>query len=202
MRWGSKSERGCSGTTCGKAHPTLCPRSQDLKCLDRLCPWKLHTHRCVRSDPGRGHAWGNGRNSSQGNRDQFRGNFQGNRVQRPNSLYPRQGYGGDPFVGQGGGPAGRHVGRHAGGLIDGHAGGRAGQGVGHAGTLLRGHNRAWADPGNNQCFQDLTAQQNLLGALEQQLQLVLSRVIKQALTTEPVAMQAWGTGGGIANPSS
>ena len=50
MKWGNKSEKGCSGTTCGKCHPTLCPKSLDLKCLDRQCPWTLHTHRCMRAD--------------------------------------------------------------------------------------------------------------------------------------------------------
>ena len=50
MRWGNKSDKGCSGTTCGKSHPKLCPKSLDLRCLDRLCPWKLHTHRCMRAD--------------------------------------------------------------------------------------------------------------------------------------------------------
>ena len=37
IRWGNISERGCSGTTCGKSHATLCPKSQDLRCLDRIC---------------------------------------------------------------------------------------------------------------------------------------------------------------------
>ena len=59
MRWGNRSDRGCSGTTCGKAHPTLCPNSLELKCLDRECPWKLHTHKCQRSrSGGSGPLWG------------------------------------------------------------------------------------------------------------------------------------------------
>ena len=147
---------------------------------------KLHTHRCVRNDPGRDHTWGN--------RDQFRANFQRNRDQRPYSKYPGHRQGGDHAGGQVGGPNGRHIGRHD--------GGRADQGVGQAVTALRGHNRVWADPRDNMGFQDMTAQQNLLGALEQQLQQVLSRVIRQALTADVGTRPTWGPGGGFANPSS
>ena len=53
MKWGSKDDRGCSMVqeTCSKAHPKLCPRSLELKCFDRDCPYKLHTFKCQRSRP-------------------------------------------------------------------------------------------------------------------------------------------------------
>ena len=52
----------------------------------------------------------------------------------------------------------------------------------------------------DQYFLGMTAQQNLLGALEQQLQQVVSRAILQALTPR-APIPAWGLGGNPA-PSS
>ena len=159
MRWGNRSERGCSGTTCGKAHPTLCPKSQDLRCLDRICPWKLHTHRCVRSDQGRGQT----------------------RAQGGGSVRPQpynQGY--------------REQRRHQ---------GQGGGGQQRQGAAAGGNQQVRTGTGNNQYFQGLTAQQNLLGALEQQLQQAVSRAIMQALSGA-VPAPVWGAGGGIVPPSS
>ena len=53
MKWGSKDERGCTMVleTCKKVHPTLCPKSLDLRCYDKLCPYKLHATKCQRSRP-------------------------------------------------------------------------------------------------------------------------------------------------------
>jgi hypothetical protein len=55
MRWGDRDGRGCSGITCGKAHPSLCPKSLDLRCFDRFCSWRLHTEKCQR--PGTNGGW-------------------------------------------------------------------------------------------------------------------------------------------------
>ena len=170
MRWGNKHGRGCSGTTCGKAHPTLCPKSQDLRCHDTLCPWKLHTHRCERSDQGRGQAGGNGRPYPQ-----VRG-FQ---------RAPGQ------HQGQGGG---RH--QQAGGGNHQQAGGGNHQ---QAGGGRRSNQQVRTGSGNNPYFQGLTAQQNLLGAIEQQLQQAVARAIMQALSG---AAPVWGTGVGNVPPSS
>ena len=51
-------EFGCSGTDCGKLHPTICPRSDEqLMCFEKHCPYKLHTQKCEREpwqrQPGR-----------------------------------------------------------------------------------------------------------------------------------------------------
>ena len=53
MKWGSKDERGCTMVleTCKKVHPTLCPKSLDLRCYDKQCPYKLHATECQRSRP-------------------------------------------------------------------------------------------------------------------------------------------------------
>ena len=52
MRWGDKVGKGCKDEDCGKHHPTLCPKSLDLKCLDKKCPHKLHTKKCIRIKKG------------------------------------------------------------------------------------------------------------------------------------------------------
>ena len=51
MKWGNSDEKGCSGNNCDKAHPVLCPRSLQLKCLTKDCPYKYHTSKCVRQEP-------------------------------------------------------------------------------------------------------------------------------------------------------
>ena len=48
MRWGDKILKGCKDEQCPKLHPPLCPKSLDLKCLDKACPHKLHAQNCVR----------------------------------------------------------------------------------------------------------------------------------------------------------
>ena len=59
MKWGSKHESGCKVSPCQKAHPVMCIKSLDLKCLDKDCPVRLHTTKCVRWKPqGSGHRAG------------------------------------------------------------------------------------------------------------------------------------------------
>ena len=48
MKWGAKHANGCKVSPCPRAHPVMCIKSLDLKCLDRNCPLKLHTIKCVR----------------------------------------------------------------------------------------------------------------------------------------------------------
>ena len=50
MKWGDRHEKGCIGTTCNKVHPLLCGKSLDLVYLDKMCPYKLHTLKCKRSE--------------------------------------------------------------------------------------------------------------------------------------------------------
>ena len=211
MKWGNKSDKGCSGITCGKSHPTLCPKSLDLKCFDTQCPWKLHTHFCMRADRGVGRkdqGWNEwvrvGRRGNRGARDQ--------RSSGQRSTRDRQGWVGPPgrqggtgaapqgWVGppgrQGGaapqgwfGPPGRQggavtasqgwvgpTGRQGGAALQ---GGQVGAGTGH---LQQPSNHPQASPWVGQGFQEMTAQQNLLGALEQQLQQTVTRAILQALS--------------------
>ena len=54
MKWGDKNNKGCKKSPCDKLHPLVCPRSLDLKCLERNCDVKLHTRKCVRSKHGAG----------------------------------------------------------------------------------------------------------------------------------------------------
>ena len=49
MRWGDKVAKGCKDESCSKLHPEMCPKSLDLKCVDKSCPHKLHTKKCIRS---------------------------------------------------------------------------------------------------------------------------------------------------------
>ena len=51
MRWGDELAKGCKNTECPKLHPPLCPKSLNLKCLDRKCQYKMHTRKCIRSTP-------------------------------------------------------------------------------------------------------------------------------------------------------
>ena len=48
MKWGSKHANGCKVLPCPRAHPSMCIKSLDLKCLDRNCPVRLHTSKCAR----------------------------------------------------------------------------------------------------------------------------------------------------------
>ena len=48
MKWGPKHVNGCKESPGPKAHPVMCIKSLDLKCLDRNCPAKLHTSKCSR----------------------------------------------------------------------------------------------------------------------------------------------------------
>ena len=68
-----------------------------------------------------------------------------------------------------------------------------------AGGGRRGNQQVRTGAGNNPYFQGLTAQQNLLGAIEQQLQQAVARAIMQALSG---AAPVWGTGVGNVPPSS
>ena len=49
MKWGDKVDKGCKKVPCEKLHPLVCPRSLDLKCLEKSCDVKLHTRKCQRS---------------------------------------------------------------------------------------------------------------------------------------------------------
>ena len=51
MKWGDKAANGCKKVPCDKLHPLLCPRSLDLKCLEKSCDVKLHTSKCRRLRP-------------------------------------------------------------------------------------------------------------------------------------------------------
>ena len=158
MRWGDRDSRGCSGTTCGKVHPTLCPKSLDLRCFDKFCQWKLHTQRCQRATAAAG-GWQSVNNSrergggQQGQdrggygREQYRGGF-GTRGgdQGPNQYYQNRG---EPDRR---GPGGNNTQY------------RSGRG-----------------------FQGMTAQQEVLGAFnltgfEQQLQEAVTRAIVMAMS--------------------
>ena len=183
MRWGSKHERGCSGTTCGKLHPTVCPKSLNLKCFDRLCPWKLHTQRCLRAtQPGsHPHDQAGGWARVTGRRQtvyQHRGPGYSDRPgqARPSQVRPNHGRPAQsrPF------PAGPHI----------QPGGNHGQ------TAVTAQS---AVPTLTQGFLGVTAQQNLLGTLEQQLQQAVTRVVLQALTG---AIPGLGIGTGSVPPSS
>jgi hypothetical protein len=65
MKWGDKVDKGCKKVTCDKLHPLVCPRSLDLKCLEKSCDVKLHTRKCQRSK----HRGVKGDQSSAGSRD-------------------------------------------------------------------------------------------------------------------------------------
>ena len=63
MKWGNRSSKGCSDAKCEFLHPLLCGKSLELKCLDKACPYRLHTQKCQRlptsasgGQPGRGTA--------------------------------------------------------------------------------------------------------------------------------------------------
>ena len=188
MRWGNRNIRGCSGITCGKAHPKLCPKSLDLKCFDSQCPFKLHTHRCLRSEQGWRQPGARG--------SELYTPLPGGRIipgapvwswQEPHrSGYPDQwGPGQQPWQ------------VHDGVRPRDHRG--PGQQVrqGHhptSGAVRVPHHGIQSDgAGNNPYFQGLTAQQNLLGAIEQQLQQAVSRAIMQALSgSAPVQGAAEG----------
>ena len=166
MRWGNKSDRGCSGIACGKAHPTLCPKSLDLKCFDNQCPWKLHTHRCMRAATGSGRG-------DQGRSDWARVGRQGwgDRGPRDNRFSAQgssRGYSGGPRSGGGTRQAGDTRSSQWG---PGRPQGGPGRPQGGAGL-----------PWNIPCFQGVTAQQTKLGTLEQQLQQAVIRAILQALS--------------------
>ena len=161
----------------------LCPKSHDLKCLDRLCPWKLHTHRCVRADTERRRETGAGQGlGRRGERYQGKGRpqFQGN-----GNQYHGQGRGGgaSPWQGAAGG----------GGSGWGQGGPPPRQGGGHYGVSGVSQNQT---PEQN--FQGLTAQQNMLGALEYQVQQAVTRAIMQALAG---AVPMLGAGQGSVPPS-
>ena len=180
MKRGNKSDKGCSGTTCGKCHPTLCPKSLDLRCLDRQCPWKLHTHRCMRAVTGdrRGGVGDQGKGDwvkVVGNGRGFRGG----------NSHGGQGHGGTGHGhgGQGNVAAGQHRQGAGNQRLYRQKADRAGKyrqgGVGvppHSANVTQPNN--W----NNLGFQGLTAQQHLLGTLEQQLQQAVTRAIMQALS--------------------
>ena len=63
MKWGKRHDKGCKSTSCDKAHPVLCDRSHDLKCLAPNCPFKLHTQKCVRIDQQQGRGVNNNSSS-------------------------------------------------------------------------------------------------------------------------------------------
>ena len=69
MKWGKRHDKGCKSTSYDKAHPVVCDRSHDLKCLVPNCPFKLHTQKCVRIEQqqqGRGAYSNRGRGHYQG----------------------------------------------------------------------------------------------------------------------------------------
>ena len=179
MKWGNKSEKGCSGTTCGKCHPTLCPKSLDLRCLDRQCPWKLHTYRCSRADSGTrrggsrdqtGNDWIRVDRNGRGGKGQRGGGHlagQDSRAGGGAGQYDRTGTAGHHRQM---GSAGQH--RQGGGGVPQHAPSTT-------------QSAAW----NNQGFQGMTAQQHLLGTIELQLQQAVTRAIMQALSG---TVPGWG----------
>ena len=61
MKWGDRSDKGCSDGDCSKLHPLLCDKSLDLKCFAKTCPHKLHTLKCQRrvisKDPNSDRTW-------------------------------------------------------------------------------------------------------------------------------------------------
>lgn len=48
LRWGTKSEKGCKEQACPNLHPSVCPASLDLLCVNQGCEYKLHIQRCKR----------------------------------------------------------------------------------------------------------------------------------------------------------
>ena len=64
MKWGNKHINGCKSSPCPKAHPALCIKSLDLKCLDKHCPVRVHTSKCVRWKPHNAYRGGSGDNGS------------------------------------------------------------------------------------------------------------------------------------------
>ena len=106
----------------------------------------------------------------------------------------------------GGGIAGQY--RQQGGGSAGHVRQQGGGDAPHGGGSLQGgggpppqHAAGTLNPStwSNQGFQGMTAQQNLLGTLEQQLHQAVTRAIMQALAG---AVPGWGAGLGNAPPSS
>ena len=176
MRWGHKSERGCSGTTCGKCHPTLCPKSHDLRCLDRQCPWKLHTHRCLRADTGvrRG-----GSSGSDWTRARQPRGFRGQRSQGHYSGHPWQGGAGTAQHRQAGAGGAQQWQGGPGAYQHSQSGTGAGQ---SGGSVPTNANTSQPAAWNNQGFQGMTAQQLLLGTIQQQLQQAVTSAIMQALS--------------------
>ena len=184
MRWGNKHGQGCSGTTCGKSHPSLCPKSLDLRCMDDLCPWKLHTFRCYRPNReglGESRRQRNGWDVPPGrdNQPQDRGHVNDQGQGRQRQRYPGQA-----------GPqrnSNRGVGRGPG----------------------MNSNQASAS-NEQQYFTGMTAQPIMLGTFEKQLQQAVTRAIMQGMQTLSLNMArgqapVWGGGAGgmdNANPSS
>ena len=147
----------------------MCPKSHDLKCFDRNCPWKLHTHRCQRLDRGV-HS-----DNRRGNSNVDRGWENRHRRQQQSQG---QGYRDQRVPGQ----------NNSRGPTQG-----AGSGNGLPFNQPTGS--------ENQYFHGMTAQQNLLGALEQQLQQAVTRAIMQALSNSRGAT-SWGAGVGSVPPFS
>ena len=189
MRWGNKSDKGCSGITCGKSHPTLCPKSLDLRCLDGQCPWKLHTHRCTRADTGV-------RRGDYGRSEGARWGDRGDRDQRVSDRRPARGYNDGPrnYGGTWAPQGGARLPQGGAGPPQGGAGPRQWG----AGVPQSAGNQPQPAPWNSPGFQGMTAQQTLLGALEQQLQQALTRAIIQALAGVVPGL----AGGGSVPPSS
>ena len=193
IRWGDRDGRGCSGTTCGKAHPTLCPNSLDLKCFDRHCSWRLHTERCQRGGTAGGSGWTNFHHGKD------RGGVRG----RP----PQKGYG----QGQWGRDSENYRGRGSGGGQFQHGGERTagggqfqhggGKGAGGGQFQGRGAGGVQSQHGGERGFQGMTAQQDLLGAgsltgFQQQLQEAVTRAIVAAMASTRV-QGGWPAMGGF-----
>ena len=54
MKWGDRVGKGCKKVPCEKLHPLVCPRSLDLKCLEKNCDVKLHTKSAGQNQDGPG----------------------------------------------------------------------------------------------------------------------------------------------------
>ena len=79
MKWGDKVDKGCKKVPCDKLHPLVCPRSLDLKCLEKSCDVKLHTRKCQRSK----HSGVKGDQPSAGSRDTTSGQGRRPTVSKP-----------------------------------------------------------------------------------------------------------------------
>ena len=203
MRWGDRDERGCSGTTCGMVHPTLCPYSLDLRCLDRFCPWKLHTQKCQRpggwsvAQQGRHRGWPGGGHQgfSRQGRGAYGDRFRGQRLQQ--EYTPLQG-GWAPqngrnyqHTGYNEGPGGRgqpqqgKVHQGAGAQVHEMPGGYQGGNSVHPWGGQQ--SRQAAQSGPDRSFHEMTAQQPVLGAFsmpgfQQQLQEAVAKAVITAMT--------------------